>query len=329
MIEMFYHGRVVPTLSIVIPCFNEEEVLPLLFARLTPVLDQLGIPAEVLLVDDGSLDSTPDLMIALTEKDPRYHAILLSRNFGHQIALSAGLRYAQGDAVAVLDCDLQDPPELLGTMLAKWREGYDVVYGKRTNREGETWLKKMTAAVFYWVIRRLSGVDIPSNVGDFRLMDRKVVKALERMPERFRFLRGMIVWAGYKQYAFEFERPARAKGVTKYPWKAMLRFAFDAIFSFSVIPLRISLVAGLVMMLVSIGLILKTFYLKLFTDSMVPGFSALYTVVLTLGGLNMVILGIVGEYIGRIYVEVKNRPLFFVDRIYSSGQRRTSTDFPA
>jgi glycosyltransferase involved in cell wall biosynthesis len=318
MSETELSSRKIRLFSVVIPCYNEAEVLPLLFERLTPVLNSLGVEYEVILVDDGSRDATARLMRDLSQKDPHYQAVILSRNYGHQIALSAGLDHSKGDAVAVLDSDLQDPPELLTAMLAKWKEGFDVVYGQRISRLGETWSKKMSAAIFYWLIRRLAGVDIPGNVGDFRLMDQKVVQALRRMPERFRFIRGLVVWAGFKQVALPFERPPRAKGETKYPWKAMLSFAFDAIFSFSVIPLRIAMGIGLLVMLGSVALIGYTLYLRLVTHSTTPGFAALYIVQLTMGGLILITLGIIGEYLGRIYVEVKGRPLYFVESVYSA-----------
>lgn len=312
-----------PTLSIVIPCYNEIEVLPILYTRLNKVLETLQIDSEVILVDDGSKDGTRQKLIQFTQENPRYRAVVLSRNFGHQIALTAGLDQAKGDVIAVLDADLQDPPELLSAMLMKWREGFDVVYGQRISREGETWAKRATAAAFYWVIRKLSGVDIPSNVGDFRLMDRKVVDALKQMPERFRFVRGLVVWAGYKQCPLSYERPPRTIGTTKYPWRKMFRFAFDAIFSFSIIPLRIATMTGFVVMAGSIMLVARTLYLRFISDTVIPGFTALYVVILMLGGLNLIVLGIVGEYMGRMYVEIKGRPLYFIEGVYSSEKKET------
>lgn len=303
-------------LSVVIPCYEESDVLPLLRERLNAVLNSIDMKSEVILVDDGSKDSSADIMRQFSGEDDRYTAIVLSRNYGHQIALTAGLEHAAGDVVAVLDADLQDPPELLPAMLTKWREGWHVVYGKRIARHGETWLKKATAAVFYRVIRRLSGVDIPVNVGDFRLMDRKVLDALKQMPERFRFIRGLVVWAGFRQCAFPYERPPRARGTTKYPFKNMVRFAFDAVLSFSIVPLRIAAVVGFLVMAVALVLIGYTLYLRFVARSVIPGFSALYVMMLMLGGLNLVVMGIIGEYIGRMYVEIKGRPLYLVEEIH-------------
>jgi polyisoprenyl-phosphate glycosyltransferase len=309
-------GRPSALLSVVIPCYNEHEVLPLMYERLNAVLNGLDLQAEVILVDDGSSDNTADIMRGFTEADPRYRALMLSRNYGHQIALTAGLDYAAGDVVAVLDADLQDPPEVLREMIAKWREGFDVVYGQRTLRHGETWMKKATASLFYRLIKVLSGVDVPENVGDFRLMDRAVVDAVNRMPERFRFVRGLVVWAGFRQCAVRYERDPRAKGVTKYPWRRMLRFALDAIFSFSVVPLRLAFYTGMLVMAGAMALIARILYLRFLTDSVIPGFTAIYVVVLFFGGLNLIVLGIVGEYIGRMYVEIKGRPLYFVSALF-------------
>lgn len=279
-------------LSVVIPCFNESEVLPLLYEKLSAALDKLDVDSEVILVDDGSGDSTRSIMADLSKKDPRFNAVILFRNFGHQIALSVGLAHTKGNAVAVLDADLQDPPELLGAMISKWREGYEVVYGKRVKREGESFAKLVTARLFYRFIRSLSGIPIPENAGDFRLMDRKVVEALNRLPERSRFIRGLVVWVGYKQYPLEFERPARAKGNTKYPWKSMFRFAFDAIFSFSVVPLRLASYAGLAIIALCGLLIIRALVIYFLTDTAVRGFTSVYFVILGIGGVNLLFLGI-------------------------------------
>jgi dolichol-phosphate mannosyltransferase len=228
------------------------------------------------------------------------------------LALTAGLDHARGDGVVVIDADLQDPPELIPQMVARWRAGYDVVFGQRTSRDADTFLKRATAHGFYWLVRKLSTVDIPQNVGDFRLMDRKVVEALRRMPERFRFVRGMVAWAGFRQCAIQFERPARAAGNTKYPWRRMMAFALDAIFSFSVSPLRVATLIGAVTTLAALIVIAWTLYLRFVLNATIPGYSALIVAVLLMGGLNLILLGIVGEYVGRIYVEVKGRPLYLV-----------------
>jgi dolichol-phosphate mannosyltransferase len=310
-----------PLLSVVIPVYNEREVLELTRARLDAVLPGLGLRVEVILVDDGSSDGTTELLRALARRDPRYKALLLSRNYGHQLALSAGLDHARGDVVVVLDADLQDPPELIAPMLAKWREGWQVVYGERLSRRGESWPKRLTANLFYRLIRYLSGVDIPRNVGDFRLMDRAVVDALKRMPEHFRFVRGMVAWVGFKQCPLQFERPPRAAGKTKYPWSKMVRFALDAIFAFSVVPLRLSTFVGVAVMALSLGEITYTLYLRFILHAVNLGFTPIFISILFLGGLNLVTLGILGEYIGRIYVETKGRPLYFVQEYVAAGER--------
>lgn len=307
-------------LSVVIPVFDEEEVLPLMRKRLDVVMDDLPVRVEVILVDDGSRDRSAELMREFVAADPRYKALMLSRNCGHQVALTAGLDHAAGDVVVVLDADLQDPPELIPQMLAKWREGYHVVYGVRRDRRGESLAKKKTAEWFYGLIRVLSGVDIPQNAGDFRLMDRRVVEALRRMPERSRFVRGLVAWAGFRQIPIVFDRPPRAAGYTKYPWRKMARFALDAMFAFSVVPLRLATVMGLLVTAAAVVEILRTLYLRFVAGTTVPGFSAILVAVLFLGGCNLIFLGILGEYIGRLYVEAKARPLYFVQE-FVSGTR--------
>lgn len=304
-------------LSIVIPVFNEEDALPLMKARLDKVLPSLGRPCEIILIDDGSRDRTRQIIKELAASSSAYKAIVLSRNYGHQIALTAGLDFARGDAVVVMDADLQDPPELIIEMLKKWKEGNHVVYGKRLVRHGETFAKKITAAIFYQLLRLLSGYDIPQNTGDFRLMDRKVVDALKKMPEKFRFVRGMVAWAGFRQCSILFERPPRVAGITKYSWGRMFRFAFDAIFSFSVVPLRLAMYLGVAVMGVTTMLVARILYLHIVKDSVIPGFTALFILIAFLGGINLMVAGILGEYIGRIYVESKARPLYFVEEIVS------------
>ncbi len=294
---------------------GEAAVLPLMRKRLETVLQSLDIAAEVILVDDGSSDESAELMREFVKADRRYKAIILSRNYGHQIALTAGLDHASGDAVVVLDADLQDPPDLIPKMIEKWCSGYEVVYGVRTARHGESALKKLTAKLFYAVIVHLSGVNIPGNTGDFRLMDRKVVDALRRMPEQKRFLRGMVSWAGFRSCPLPFERPPRAAGVTKYPWRKMFEFALDAIFSFSVIPLRVSTYLGVAATALAVFLIVRALYMRFIENTTMPGFAALYVSVWLLGGLNLFFMGILGEYIGRIYLEVKRRPLYLVQEI--------------
>lgn len=308
----------VSLLSVVVPLFNEEDVLPILRTRLAQVLGGLDCTWEVVLVDDGSTDRTMELIRQFAREDPRYRGVLLSRNHGHQLALTAGLDHSHGDAVVVIDADLQDPPELIPEMIARWSQGYDVVFAQRISRESDTVMKRATAHAFYWLVRWLSKVDIPQNVGDFRLMDRKVVEALRRMPERFRFVRGMVAWVGFRQCAITFERAARAAGTTKYPWRKMISFALDAIFSFSVSPLRAATLLGVLTTLASAAAVLWTVYLRFVMNTTIPGYSALIVAVLLLGGLNLTLLGIVGEYVGRIYVEVKQRPLYLVSELITA-----------
>ncbi len=309
-------------LSLVIPAYNEVETLPLLRERLDCVLSQLSVRSEVILIDDGSRDKSADLMREFAGTGDRYKALILSRNFGHQIALTAGLEHALGDVVVVLDADLQDPPELIQDMLDKWHEGYDVVYGERRSRQGESFAKKFTAELFYRITARLSGLDIPKNTGDFRLMDRKVLEALKQMPERFRFVRGMVTWAGFRQTSIVFDRPPRAAGSTKYTWTKMFAFALDAMLSFSVVPLRVATFIGLAVTLLAAEEILRILYLHFVLEATAPGFSAIFVAILGLGGLNLVFMGVLGEYIGRIYVEVKRRPLYLIQEFVSNASRQ-------
>lgn len=309
-----------PMLGVVIPVYNEREVVGLLRDRLEGVLSKIAMSYEVVLVDDGSTDGTTEVLRGLPGRDPRWKALILSRNYGHQLALSAGLEFTRGDAVVVLDADLQDPPELIPEMLAKWREGFQVVYGQRTSRIGESWAKRLTADLFYRLMGHLSGTDIPRNTGDFRLMDRKVVDALKRMPEHSRFLRGLVAWTGFRQCPILFERPARAAGATKYPWRKMFLFALDAIFAFSVVPLRIATFCGLVIMGLAALETLRILYLRLVLNAVIPGFAPIFISILLLGGMNLTVLGIIGEYIGRIYIETKGRPLFLVQEFVSRGE---------
>ncbi len=300
-------------LSLVIPLFNEEKVLPKLREKLNEVLSRISVPVEVWLIDDGSTDHSRDFLRQWGGEDSRIRAIFLSRNYGHQVALSAGLDHAHGDAVVIMDADLQDPPDLIPEMLEKWMDGFHVVYAVRSNRKGELRMKKLTASVFYRLFRFISGENLPQNVGDFRLIDKKVVEAIRRMPERFRFVRGMVNWVGFRQCPIFFERLPRAAGTTKYPWRKMIRFALDAIFSFSVMPLRLATYFGIVVTIVSIALIFITLYQRYVSHSFAPGFSGLLIMILFFGGVNLTVIGILGEYIGRIYVESKGRPLYLVE----------------
>ncbi|ACL57540.1 glycosyltransferase family 2 protein [Methylobacterium nodulans] len=300
--------------SFVIPVYNEEAVLPLLFSRLDALLPCLDGPAEVILVDDGSRDATGIIAVDRAKNDPRYRYMALSRNFGHQVAITAGMEAAVGDAVIIMDADLQDPPEVALELVAKWRAGYDIVYAQRMTRIGESRFKLATAKAFYKLLTRLTAVNIPENVGDFRLIDRKVLEAFRAMPERDRFVRGMFGWMGFRQTAVPFHRPPRAAGTTKYGWWKMLRLAFDAIVGFSDIPLRLALWIGTA---VSFGALLYGIYvlwLAMHNADLVAGWASTIVILSFLSGIHLVLTGVVGLYIGRIHAEVKARPLYFVAR---------------
>jgi polyisoprenyl-phosphate glycosyltransferase len=296
-------------LSVVAPVYNEAELIEEFVARtLGAVADYVF---ELVLVNDGSSDRTPELLDQIAAQDPRVRVIHLSRNFGHQAALTAGLEHATGDAVAMLDADLQDPPELIGEMVAQWSQGSDVVYAVREQREGETAFKLATASWFYRLFDKLAQVDLEPNSGDFRLLDRRALNALLEMTERSRFLRGMTVWVGFRQTAVSYQRDARHAGETKYTLRRMLRFSLDAITSFSHLPLQLATYAGLLSAGVAFIAIPVVLALRL-ADSYLPGFGSITIAILLLGGIQLIALGVIGEYIGRIYDEVKHRPLYIV-----------------
>ena len=296
-------------LSVVAPVYNEQELIERFVARtLDAVADYVF---ELVLVNDGSTDATPELLDKLAAGDPRVRVIHLSRNFGHQAALTAGLEHAVGDAVAMIDADLQDPPELIGEMVAQWSQGSDVVYAVREQREGETAFKLATASWFYKLFDKLAQVDLEPNSGDFRLLDRRALDALLEMTERSRFLRGMTVWVGFRQTAVSYERDARHAGETKYTLRKMLRFSLDAIASFSHLPLQLATYAGLLSAGVAFIAIPVVLALRI-ADSYLPGFSSITIAILLLGGIQLIALGVIGEYVGRIYDEVKHRPLYIV-----------------
>jgi len=301
-----------PTLSVVAPCFNEEGVLHELYRRVSHVLDGAGEAWELVLVNDGSRDRTPEIMRELHAADPRVKVVDFARNFGHQIAVTAGMDYARGDAVVLIDADLQDPPELILEMLAKWREGYEVVYAIRAERKGETWFKEFTAKAFYRIIYKITDIDIPMDTGDFRLMDRKVVNALKTMKEKHRFMRGMSVWVGFRQTGVKYVRAERYAGETKYPLKKMLKFAMDGITSFSYLPLQLATYVGFASALIAVVGIIITIILRLSGSHAFFGQATTLVSVLFLGGVQLISLGIIGEYLGRIYDEVKGRPLYIV-----------------
>lgn len=306
--------------SIVVPCYNEEAVLSELHARLVSVLEQVeDLSFEIVYTDDGSTDRTPDILREFQLEDDRVRVVSLSRNFGHQIAVTAGLEHASGDAVVIIDADLQDPPEVIPEMIARWRDGYHVVYGLRAKRPGETTFKLWTAKAFYRLINRLSEIEIPLDVGDFRLLDRKVLDVLLAMPERDRFLRGMVSWIGFNQVAVIYDRAARRAGESKYPLMKMLRFAVDSVISFSFVPLRLAIWVGFASIVASFVGIIYALAIRLYTTDWVRGWASIFTAVLFLGGVQLITLGIVGEYVGRIYAEVKLRPLYVVSKRLGFG----------
>ncbi|MBW4655474.1 MAG: glycosyltransferase family 2 protein [Kaiparowitsia implicata GSE-PSE-MK54-09C] len=303
-------------LSVVIPLFNEASNIEHLFERLEAVLNRLSLSYEIVCVDDGSRDNTLGLLIGHRYRNPRIKVLSLSRNFGKEIALSAGLDYTVGAAVVPMDADLQDPPELIETLLAKWREGFSVVYAVRRSRQGDDWLKRTTARAFYRVIHRMSDVSIPQDTGDFRLLDRQIVNILKQMPERTRFMKGLFAWVGFKQTAVLYDRPPRLDGRSSWNYWKLWNFALDGIVSFSQIPLKIWSYIGLgisvLALLYALFLVIRTLILGV--D--VPGYASLMVAVLTLGGMQLITMGILGEYLGRVYEEVKARPLYIVRGAY-------------
>ena len=305
-----------PVLTLVLPIYNEEEVIPILHDRLQTFLRTLGVDAEVLFVNDGSKDSSLPLLRELAAKDPRYQVLSFSRNFGHQSAITAGVEYARGKAVVVMDADLQDPPEVVVEMLARWREGYDVVYGKRRSREGETWFKLVTAKYFYRVFRAMIPIEVPLDAGDFRLMSRQVVVTMRSLREAHRFVRGMVAWVGFRQVAVLYDRPGRAAGETKYPLRKMIRFAIDGITSFSVLPLRFATYLGMFISVASVAYAIWALFDKFFLHATVQGWTTTVVLVALLSSVQLLMIGILGEYVGRIYEQVKLRPLYVVgDRV--------------
>lgn len=302
-----------PTFTIIAPIYNEYDNLPELYRRVKEVMDTTGDPWELVLVDDGSRDNSTERILELARQDERVRPVIFARNFGHQIAVTAGMDYSRGQAVTIIDADLQDPPEVILDLIARWREGYEVVYATRSEREGETWFKLMTAKLFYKLIYRITDVRIPEDTGDFRLLDRKVVNVMKTMHERHRFLRGMSVWVGFRQIGVNYKRAARFAGETKYPLKKMIKFAGDAITGFSYFPLQVATYLGFMAAGLSIIAIPLVIILRLANAfHALTGQATTLIAVLFLGGVQLISLGILGEYIGRIYDEVKGRPLYIV-----------------
>jgi glycosyltransferase involved in cell wall biosynthesis len=309
-------------LSIIVPLYNEEENLATLFKRLLTVLEQLNTSYEIICVNDGSKDRTLASLIEYNQTNPAIKVVNLSRNFGKDIALTAGIDHASGAAVIPIDADLQDPPELISEMVQKWREGYDVVYATRRSRHGESWIKRKTAAGFYWFINKISNSPIPRNTGDFRLLDRQVVEAIKQMPEKTRFMKGLFTWVGFKQTSILFDRQPRFQGQTKWNYWKLWNFALDGITSFSLVPLKIWTYIGLVISIISLFyagfLVARTLILGI--DS--PGYASLMVAILFLGGIQLITLGVIGEYLGRVYDEVKGRPLYLVRDSYGFETKR-------
>ncbi|HEX7737106.1 MAG TPA: glycosyltransferase family 2 protein [Ktedonobacteraceae bacterium] len=303
-----------PVYSIVAPVFNEEETLPHFYERVVKAMEQLGESFELVLINDGSHDRSYSIIQDLHERDPRVHAIDFSRNFGHQIAISAGLDYAQGQAVIIMDTDLQDPPEVIPDLVARWKVGAEVVYAQRARRLGESRFKLITASAFYTLIGRITSINIPRDTGDFRLLDRRVVDVLIKMREQHRFMRGLSAWVGFRQEAVRYERHERFAGETKYPLGKMLRFSMDAITSFSHVPLKLAtsfgfFLAGLSLLGIIVAAIARIFF------GVITGQASTLVLVLFLGGVQLIFLGILGEYLGRIYDEVRSRPLYIVREV--------------
>jgi polyisoprenyl-phosphate glycosyltransferase len=305
-----------PELSLVLPIFNEEEVLPELERRLAEFLKELGMRTEVIFVDDGSKDRSPELLAELVKRYPGYVMLSFSRNFGHQAAITAGVDHARGEAVIVMDADLQDPPEVCLKMVEKWREGFDVVFARRSKRLGESAFKLLTAKMFYRVFAAMIPIEVPLDTGDFRLMSRRVVLALRGLRESHRFVRAMVAWVGFKQTAVLYERPERFAGETKYPLRKMIRFAIDGITSFSVLPLRFSTYLGMLMSVFSFGVGIWAVVAKYVLHKVVEGWTATIVFIALVAGVQLLVVGILGEYVGRIYEEIKRRPLYVLkDRV--------------
>lgn len=298
--------------SVVVPAFNEQEVLEETYRRLTEVMEQTNESYEIIFINDGSRDRTYEIAEAICQRDSHIKLINFSRNFGHQIAVTAGMEYSSGQAIVIIDADLQDPPHIILEMIKKWKEGYDVVYGQRLKREGETFFKKFTAKCFYRILNKMTSMQIPVDTGDFRLIDRKVCDVMNSIHEKNRYVRGLVTWVGFKQTAVEYKRESRFAGETKYPLKKMIKLATDAILSFSYKPLRLAGLVGGTLSVCSFIYLIVVIIQKLFTDTTQPGWASLFAIILFFNGVSLILHSITGEYVGRIYEETKNRPLYIV-----------------
>ncbi|MFC6653543.1 glycosyltransferase family 2 protein [Paenibacillus rhizoplanae] len=312
--------------SIIIPMFNEEAVIQETYRRIRKVMGATGEPYELIFVNDGSTDNCAQMIEEYSYWDESVKLIDLSRNFGHQVAITAGMDYALGDAVVIIDADLQDPPELIPEMIAEWKQGYQVVYAKRIKRNGESLFKKWTASLFYRVLRYSTDISIPVDTGDFRLMDRRVCDELKRLPEKNRFVRGLVSWVGFRQTAIEYEREERLAGETKYPFRRMLKLSLDGITSFSYKPLKLAGVLGALLSASGFLYLMYVLYLVLFTDAAVKGWASMIGITLTFNGFVLLMLGILGEYVGRIYDESKGRPLYIVQEFYNGRPQQSAQE---
>lgn len=302
-----------PALSVIIPIYNEEQNIPVLFERMKQVLDRLGSTYELIFINDGSRDRSMELIRELAAKDPAVKFINFSRNFGHQIAVTAGLDACKGDQVVIIDADLQDPPELIAEMRAKMAEGYEVVYARRNKRKGESFMKRWTARLFYRLLAKITSISIPLDTGDFRIMDRKIVEVLKKMPEQQKFLRGQISWAGFRQTYISYDRDQRNAGETGYTYKKMIRLALDGITSFSNWPLKVATISGFVVSAITFLIALYALYARFVSKDYVPGWTSLILAVLFIGGVQLITIGIIGEYISRLSANVRNRPVYIVN----------------
>jgi glycosyltransferase involved in cell wall biosynthesis len=310
-------------ISVVAPVFNEHGTLPELHRRLSAVLAPLG-DYEIVLVDDGSSDRSWDTLLELASRDAHLRLLRLSRNFGHQAALSAGLDAARGDAIVLMDADLQDPPEVIPQLVAKWRDGFDVVYAIRGEREGEPRLRLASISLFYRMLHRITPTGIPENAGDFRLLSRRAADAIAAMPERARFLRGMTSWIGYRQTGVPYTREARFAGESKYPTRKLVRLALDGITSFSTAPIKLVTALGFALVVFCVGVLIWTLYVRFFTSHHPQGWTSVIAVVLLLGGVQLLSLGVIGQYVARIFDETKQRPLYLVDEVVENVRETES-----
>ena len=304
-----------PVYSVIVSVYNEEVVITETYKRLNNVMESMGEAYELIFVNDGSRDNTAQIIAQIIHKDSNVRLISFARNFGHMSAITAGMEFAKGDAIIIIDADLQDPPEVLPDMAALWKQGYDVVYGKRKERRGETFFKKWSAKLFYRFINSMVPIDLPTDTGEFRLMDRKVCDAVNRLREKHRYIRGLVSWVGFRQIAYEYIREERFAGETKYPLRKMMAFAMDAITAFSYKPLKLATTFGFILSLSSFVYMVVILWQVIFTDTTIEGWASTVGIILLTQGIVLMILGLIGEYIGRIFEEIKNRPIYIIQEV--------------